>query len=222
MEITADLLLKAYTIGVFPMAESHDSLDLHWIDPENRGILPLDKIHISRSLRKTLRKKPFEIRCNTVFPDVLEMCAATTSQRPDTWINPLIKKIYTQLHERGFAHSVECWLDGKLVGGLYGVSLGGAFFGESMFSRRSDASKVALIHLAARLVKGNYSLLDTQFTTEHLSQFGTIEIDREIYKKCLFEAMQAPARFPLELSENELSDFIESCKGNRPTLYTGD
>ena len=222
MEITADLLLKAYTIGVFPMAESHDSLDLHWIDPENRGILPLDKIHITRSLRKTLKKAPFEIRCNTAFSEVLESCSATTSQRPDTWINPLIKKIYTQLFERGFAHSVECWLDGRLVGGLYGVSLGGAFFGESMFTRRSDASKVALIHLAARLKKGNYSLLDTQFTTQHLSQFGTIEIEREIYKTCLFEAMQVPARFPVELTEHELSDFIESCKNNHSSIYSPD
>ncbi|MEH6630956.1 MAG: leucyl/phenylalanyl-tRNA--protein transferase [Halopseudomonas aestusnigri] len=220
MEITADLLLKAYTIGVFPMAESHDSLDLHWIDPENRGVLPLDKIHISRSLRKTLRKAPFEIRCNTSFHDVLEKCSATTSQRPDTWINPLIKRIYTQLFERGFAHTVECWLDDQLVGGLYGVSLGGAFFGESMFSRRSDASKVALVHLAARLQKGNYSLLDTQFTTQHLSQFGTIEVEREIYKQCLFEAMQVPARFPLELTHKELEDFIESNKGNRPSVYS--
>ncbi|OUS13637.1 leucyl/phenylalanyl-tRNA--protein transferase [Rhodospirillales bacterium 47_12_T64] len=222
MEITADLLLKAYTIGVFPMAESHDSLDLHWIDPENRGILPLDKIHISRSLRKTLRKAPFEIRCNTSFSEVLENCSATTAHRPDTWINPLIKKIYTQLFERGFAHTVECWRDGQLVGGLYGVSLGGAFFGESMFSRKSNASKIALIHLAARLKKGKYSLLDTQFTTQHLSQFGTIEIDREIYKQCLFEAMQAPARFPLELTNAELEDFIESNMGNHPSIYSDD
>ncbi|WP_020592725.1 leucyl/phenylalanyl-tRNA--protein transferase [Kiloniella laminariae] len=222
MEITADLLLKAYTIGVFPMAESHDSPDLHWIDPENRGILPLKKVHIPRSLRKILRNPPYQILCDTVFEQVLDLCAQTTVRRPDTWINPLIKSLYLQLYERGFAHSVECWLDGKLIGGLYGVSLGGAFFGESMFSRHSNASKVALIHLAARLYKGGYKLLDTQFTTHHLSQFGTVDIGREDYKARLLKAIQVPAYFPMELSKNELEDFIELSRHNRPAIYSGD
>jgi len=196
MELTPDLLLRAYAIGIFPMAESRNDHDLHWIDPEQRGILPLEKFHISRKLKRKIRRCPFEVRCDADFNQTLMACAEATRSRPDTWINPVIEKLYSNLFEMGFAHSVECWRDGRLVGGLYGVSLGAAFFGESMFSRETDASKIALVHLIFRLKKGGFRLLDTQFRTPHLEQFGVVEIARQDYRRRLSMAISAAAEFP--------------------------
>jgi len=195
-EITPELLLRAYAAGIFPMAESAGSDELHWYDPTMRGILPLDRFHVPRSLRKTVRHSPFEVRADTAFRAVVEACGAPAPERESTWINGRIVDLYTDLHRRGFAHSVECWREDRLVGGLYGVSLGAAFFGESMFSRETDASKVALVHLVARLVAGGYTLLDTQFVTGHLTRFGAVEIPRRDYRARLARALQRTARFP--------------------------
>ena len=192
MLLNPKTLLHAYANGLFPMAESAEASDLHWYDPEYRGILPLDEFHVPRKLRRTVRKGVFEVRVDSAFRAVMEGCAAA---RPTTWINREILDIYCRLHELGHAHSVESWKDGTLVGGLYGVSLGGAFFGESMFSLATDASKVALVHLVARLRRGGFSLLDTQFVTDHLSQFGALEIPRDDYRWLLWEATELEADF---------------------------
>lgn len=204
MQLTPDLLLRAYAIGIFPMAEGRDHAELHWIDPELRGILPLETLHVPRRLRRRIRRGDYEVRCDTAFGQVIRACAEPAPGRPDTWINPTIEHLYNQLHEAGFAHSVECWCDGELAGGLYGVALGAAFFGESMFSRQPDASKVALVHLVLRLRKGGYRLLDTQFSTAHLARFGVIEIAREDYRVRLARAITTQASFPAELSETEI------------------
>jgi leucyl/phenylalanyl-tRNA--protein transferase len=193
--LNPDLLLRAYRLGLFPMAESRSSRALHWLDPEARGVLPLDGFHLPRSLYKTLRGQTFQVTANTDFSATIAGCAAARPTRPDTWINPEIERLFTELHALGFAHSVESWQNGKLVGGLYGVSLGGAFFGESMFSTATDASKVALVHLVARLRLGGFSLLDTQFITTHLARFGAVEIPRARYHLLLAEAVEQPARF---------------------------
>lgn len=193
--LTSDLLLRAYASGIFPMARSRDDNRLYWIDPEQRGILPLDALHIPRSLRRTLRNGAFEIRCDTAFETVMRACGEATADRPDTWINDQIVRLFVELFELGLAHSVEVWQDGELVGGLYGLALGGAFFGESMFSRRTDASKVALVHLVARLRHGGFRLLDTQFVTDHLKQFGTREIPRAEYQERLADALDERAWF---------------------------
>lgn len=194
-EIDADMLLRAYAYGVFPMAESRDDPQLYWIDPEARGVLPLDKFHVPRRLKRTIRQRLFDVRIDTSFREVMLGCAEAAPGRDGTWINARILELYTELHERGHAHSVECWRDGKLVGGLYGVSIGAAFFGESMFSRETDASKVALVYLVARLVRGGYKLLDTQFVTTHLAQFGAREISREAYRERLARAIATDADF---------------------------
>jgi leucyl/phenylalanyl-tRNA--protein transferase len=177
------------------MAESRASRTLHWLDPEARGVLPLRKFHIPRSLMKTLRSGRLIVTANKDFAAAIASCAATRAARPDTWINPEIEHLFTELHKLGFAHSVETWENGKLVGGLYGASLGGAFFGESMFSTTTDASKVALVHLVARLRMGGFVLLDTQFLTAHLARFGTVEVPREAYHLLLAEAMGVQGRF---------------------------
>ncbi len=208
MQLTPDLLLRAYAIGIFPMAESRSETELHWIDPDRRGVLPLERVHVPRRLRRRIRRGEFTVRCDSAFREVIEGCAARTKSRPDTWINPVIQRLYCELHEAGFAHSVECWQGGRLVGGLYGVTLGAAFFGESMFSCVTDASKVALIHLVIRLRKGDFRLLDTQFNTPHLSQFGVIEIPREDYRRRLARAITTPAEFPAALSEEEIAAFL--------------
>ena len=192
IELSPQLLLHAYANGLFPMAESAEATELYWYDPDHRGILPLDGFHVPRKLRRTVRKNVFEVRVDSAFRAVMEGCAAA---RPTTWINREILEIYCRLHEGGHAHSVEAWKDGALVGGLYGVSLGGAFFGESMFSLAADASKVALVHLVARLRRGGFALLDTQFVTEHLSQFGAFEIPRDEYRWQLWEATELEADF---------------------------
>jgi leucyl/phenylalanyl-tRNA--protein transferase len=191
-DITPDLLLRAYSIGLFPMADSADDPELFWVEPELRGIIPLDNFHISKSLAKTMRRAPFDIRYDTAFEAVMEGCAAPAPDRPTTWINAKIRSLYATLHDMGHAHSVEAWEDDELVGGLYGVSLGSAFFGESMFSRRTDASKICLVHLVARLRKRGFTLLDTQFTTEHLKSFGAIDVPKARYEKMLARAIASP------------------------------
>jgi leucyl/phenylalanyl-tRNA--protein transferase len=210
MELSPELLLRAYAIGIFPMAESRSDTEVHWIDPDLRGVLPLEAFHAPRGLRRKVRKKIFDVRCNSAFPQVVQACAKPTPGRSDTWINPTIERLYGGLHEMGFAHSVECWQDDRLVGGLYGVSLGAAFFGESMFSVVSDASKVALVHLVARLRKSGFLLLDTQFETPHLRRFGVVEIPRDSYREQLANAVRTPVQFPSELTDSELSAFLQS------------
>lgn len=190
--ITVDILLRAYSAGLFPMADSADDPELFWVEPEIRGIIPLNEFHISKSLAKAMRKKPFEIRFNTAFEAVMAGCAAEAPDRPSTWINATIRKLYTELHQIGHAHSVEAWDGKELVGGLYGVSLGAAFFGESMFSRRTNASKICLVHLVERLRASGFVLLDTQFTTEHLKTFGAIDVPKQQYAKMLDQAVNQP------------------------------
>lgn len=198
--LTPDMLLRAYAYGIFPMAEGRSDPAVHWIEPERRGIIPIDRCHVPRRLRRTVRKAVYDVRCDSDFAAVIRGCADSVPGRQDTWINRSIENLHTRLHEIGFAHSVEAWQDGELVGGLYGIALGGAFFGESMFSRARDASKVALVHLIARLRHGNFRLLDAQFVTEHLAQFGAIEIQRDEYRERLAAALGVPAQFPVELS----------------------
>ena len=184
-------LLGCYARGVFPMAETRDDPRVFIIEPEQRGVIPLDAFHIPNRLRRTVRGEPFEVRIDTAFEAVLEGCAAAQGpEREDTWINAPIRRLYAALFAKGFVHSVECWKDERLVGGLYGVSLGGAFFGESMFSRERDASKVALVHLVARLRKGGWTLLDAQFLTDHLSQFGAVETPQAAYLERLKPALK--------------------------------
>jgi leucyl/phenylalanyl-tRNA--protein transferase len=194
-EFDARDLLDCYARGVFPMADARDDDRVFLIDPERRGIIPLDGLHVSKRLARTVRADPYEIRIDTAFHEVVLACAASGPGRTETWINHAIERLYVELHALGFAHSVECWKDGALVGGLYGVSLQGAFFGESMFSRARDASKVALVHLVARLIVGGYRLLDAQFMTEHLSQFGAVETSRTDYHRKLGYALGATGEF---------------------------
>ncbi len=179
--LNPEFLVRAYGSGIFPMAEARDDPHIHWIDPEMRGIIPLDTFHVSKSLKKTLRRGTFEIRADTAFEPVIRACAAAGRGRRETWINDVIIDAFIGLHELGLAHSIESWRDEKLQGGLYGLALGGAFCGESMFSKARDASKVALVHLVARLRFGGFTLLDTQFVTEHLKHFGAVEIRTRDY-----------------------------------------
>lgn len=188
---TPELLLHAYAAGVFPMAEGRDDPDLFWVDPQARGILPLDAFHLSRSLRRRIRRGGFHVTADADFEGVVSACA----DRPETWINATIFDLYARLHRMGFAHSIEVWQDGTLTGGVYGVALGGAFFGESMFSRRTDASKIALAYLVDRLRAGGFTLLDTQFLTDHLASLGGIEIPRAAYRVRLRDALEVAADF---------------------------
>lgn len=192
MKVTPELLLRAYQAGIFPMAETREATSLFWLDPEQRGILPLDGFHAPRRLLRTTLSGRYAVTLDTDFAATIAACAAPRPGHPETWINPDIERLYTALHRMGFAHSIECRLDGHLVGGLYGVAIGGAFFGESMFSIARDASKVALVHLVARMIHGGYRLLDSQFVTEHLTQFGAIEISRADYQARLADALQVP------------------------------
>ncbi|MBK18109.1 MAG: leucyl/phenylalanyl-tRNA--protein transferase [Rhodospirillaceae bacterium] len=208
--LSPDILLRAYAVGLFPMAEHHDDSTLYWIDPEKRGILPLEKFRIPRRLRRTVRQNSFEIKCDSAFEQVIRLCAEPADDRAETWINEEIIELYIDLFDIGRAHSVEAWLDGQLVGGLYGVALGSAFFGESMFSRVTDASKVALVHLVARLKLGGFTLLDTQFVTSHLNQFGAVEIHRGGYRQLLSTALDKNATFQGELEVSALESFIQS------------
>ena len=193
--ITPQILLHAYAAGVFPMAEDADDDELFWVEPEWRGVLPLDEFHVPRSLRRTLRRASFEVRYDTDFSGVLDGCAGGGPERPKTWINGPIRELYGELFRLGHCHTVETWREGKLVGGLYGVTLGRAFFGESMFSRERDASKVALVHLVGTLRAGGYALLDTQFVTEHLQRFGVRAVHREDYDELLAAALRGTATF---------------------------
>ncbi|GAA2822951.1 leucyl/phenylalanyl-tRNA--protein transferase [Aminobacter aminovorans] len=193
--IPTDLLLKAYASGVFPMAESASDPEVFWVRPETRGIIPFDGFHVPHSLAKTIRQGHFEIRFDSDFEGVIDACAERRAGRLSTWINAPIREAYTHLHRVGNAHSVEAWRDGELVGGLYGVSLGRAFFGESMFSRETDASKVCLVHLVQRLQERGFLLLDTQFTTDHLKRFGAVDVPRDKYEKMLAKALIGEATF---------------------------
>ncbi|HXA69527.1 MAG TPA: leucyl/phenylalanyl-tRNA--protein transferase [Stellaceae bacterium] len=205
IELSPDLLLRAYAAGLFPMAESAEDPDLFWIDPDPRGVLPLDRFHLPRRLKRTLRSGQYEVRVDTAFDAVMRGCAEPTEMRPKTWINEEIFRLYGALYEQGYAHSVEAWRAGELVGGLYGVALRGVFFGESMFSRSPDASKVALVHLVARLVKGGFRLLDTQFVTDHLRRFGAVEIPRADYHRQLERALGVEAYFEEGLADDPVS-----------------
>jgi leucyl/phenylalanyl-tRNA--protein transferase len=195
IRITPEVLLKAYACGIFPMAESAEDPGLYWIEPERRGVIPLDRFHVPRRLARTVRRDIFTIRIDSDFPGVIDGCANAAPGRPKTWINSRIRELYTDLFRAGHCHTVEAWLNGRLVGGLYGVRLGAAFFGESMFTRERDASKVALVHLVARLTVGGFRLLDTQFTTEHLKRFGAIELGRAAYQRLLDRAVAETADF---------------------------
>ena len=214
--LSPEILLRAYQAGIFPMAESADDPELFWVDPERRGILPLDGFHLSRRLRRVVRQGRFEIRVDSDFVGTLAACAETTEKRPNTWINDEIVRLYTGLFALGAAHSVECWQGDRLVGGLYGVSIGGAFFGESMFSFARDASKVALVHLVARLRLGGYRLLDTQFVTAHLTQFGAEEIPRDTYKSKLTEALASPAEWLADPGCDALATEFRRIAGKIP------
>ena len=198
--LTPQIVLDAYSKGLFPMAENRRDKQLFWIDPEVRGILPLDNFHIPRSLKKKIRNNPFEVRFDHNFAAVIRACAQQKPKRRETWINDEIIELYSELFCMRHAHSVECWREEKLVGGLYGISIGGAFFGESMFSSERDSSKIALVHLVARLNLAGFTLLDTQFITDHLKQFGAIEISRVEYHKILNGALNLNVGFHLEVS----------------------
>jgi leucyl/phenylalanyl-tRNA--protein transferase len=197
VEITTDLMLRAYRHGLFPMAETRRGDRLYWLDPEKRGILPLDRFHLPRRLARTVLSDAFTVTVDQDFAGTIAGCATAAPGREDTWINPQIERLFGELHQQGHAHSVESRVEGHLVGGLYGVAIGGVFFGESMFSFVRDASKVALVHLVARLRLGGFELLDTQFVTAHLSQFGAEELPRDEYKAWLARALTAPAVFPV-------------------------
>ena len=194
-EITPEVLLRAYACGIFPMAESADDPTLFWVEPERRGVIPLEGFRIASRLKRTVRSDAFTVTVNGAFNAVIAGCAAPQAGREDTWINRRIRELYIGLHELGHAHSVEVWQNDDLVGGLYGVSLGRAFFGESMFHHARDASKVALVHLVARLIAGGFELLDTQYVTEHLRSFGAVEISRRRYTALLDKAVKGEAEF---------------------------
>ncbi|MBA2125382.1 leucyl/phenylalanyl-tRNA--protein transferase [Hyphomicrobium methylovorum] len=194
-EITPQVLLKAYSCGIFPMAESADDPALYWIEPQHRGVLPLNDLHIPRRLLRTVRTTPFTVKVDSDYERVIDGCAAPRAGRMSTWINGRIRSLYRDLFELGSCHTIEVWNGDEMVGGLYGVALKSAFFGESMFSTERDASKIALVHLAARLIQGRYRLLDTQFVTEHLRQFGTIELNRTAFQLQLEKALEVDADF---------------------------
>ena len=208
LRLNPDLLLRAYATGIFPMAQSRSESELYWIDPEWRGIIPFERFHVPRRLKRSVRAGVFRVTCDQAFGEVIAECAKSVRGRPDSWINEEIEKAYCELAALGHAHSVECWRDDDLIGGLYGVTLGGAFFGESMFTRARDASKIALVHLVARLIAGGYRLLDTQFITRHLQQFGAVEIAREDYLVELGDAVQASATFPHDVDDAALEQAM--------------
>ena len=200
--IAPETIIQAYTLGIFPMAVSKDAEDIQFFQPDIRGVLPLRPPHIPKRLQRLLKKQPFDIRWNQNFPAVIDGCAAPRVNTTDTWINPLIRRLYVSLHVLGFAHSVEVYENENLVGGLYGVSIGGAFFGESMFSKVSNASKIALCHLMARLRYGNFKLLDAQFVNDHLTQFGILSITKNDFKKQLENAIKSKASLNLDVPES--------------------
>jgi len=215
IEITPQVLMKAYACGIFPMAESADDPALHWIEPQNRGVLPLDAVHVPKRLRRTLRTTHLQVRIDTDYEGVIDGFAGSRDGRDSTWINGRIRALYRELFRVGHCHTVEVWNEDRLVGGLYGVALDGAFFGESMFSFERDASKIALVYLAARLIHGGFRLLDTQFVTEHLKQFGTIEIDRTAFHRRLEQALGQPGdflRLPLSTSPDDIIQIVDAAR----------
>lgn len=189
LELDPDLVLRAYAMGVFPMADHRLASSVYWVEPKLRGVLPLDAFHLSRSLRKTILAERFRVTVDTEFQRIMQLCAESASDRPDTWINGPIERVFVELHRRGFAHSIECWDGNRLAGGLYGLALGRAFFGESMVTRVRDASKVAFAHLVARLKAGGFTLLDCQFQTDHLASLGAVEVPRDDYVALLGAAL---------------------------------
>lgn len=209
LEITPQVLLKAYACGIFPMAESATDPGLYWIEPELRGVIPLDRIHVPRRLARTVRQDVFDVRIDRDFDGVITCCAEPTLGRRKTWINERIRRLYGELSALGHCHTVEAWRDGQLVGGLYGVHLGRAFFGESMFSRERDGSKVALVHLAARLIEGGFTLLDTQFVTDHLRRFGAVELPRRDYHMLLEDALEGTGDFSALAEGTEGAEVLE-------------
>jgi leucyl/phenylalanyl-tRNA--protein transferase len=211
--ITPQILLRAYAAGVFPMAESADDSALYWIEPEERGVIPLDGLKVSRSLRKAVRRRDFQIKIDADFASVIGACAEKTSERPSTWINSRIVALYSQLHRMGFCHTVECWQDGALVGGLYGVQIGAAFFGESMFSRVTDASKVALVHLVARLNAGGFRLLDAQFVNAHLERLGAMPVAKKDFHPMLEAAIVETADFHAFTSDSDAETVLRLAAG---------
>ncbi len=206
--LTPDLLLRTYRLGLFPMAETRNAATLHFLDPEARGVLPLDGFHLPRRLARTLRNTNLTITADRDFAGVIAACAASRPNRPETWINGEIERLFRELHEYGYTHSIEAWQDGVLVGGLYGLAIGGAFFGESMVSFARDASKLALVHLVVRLRLGGFSLLDTQFLTDHLARFGAMEIPRAQYHDLLADAVTRHAVWQAELDPAVIADEI--------------
>ena len=207
-----ETIIKAYSLGVFPMASAHDAQNIAFYEPEQRGILPLAPPHIPRRLLRLARNTRWEVTLNKDFYAVIHGCATLTHDRHESWINAEIKRLYLALHKMGFAHSVEVWEEGMLIGGLYGLVLGGAFFGESMFSQKSNASKLALAHLMARLYFADFKLLDAQFSSEHLRQFGLIEIEREAFKQQLAEALTHQTEFPQQASEAQIFAYLAQAK----------
>jgi leucyl/phenylalanyl-tRNA---protein transferase len=212
-KVTPQLLLRAYVAGVFPMAESADDPTLFWVEPEERGLIPLRDFHVPRSLRKTVRQMPYKITVDTAFDDVIAGCAESRDVRPTTWINDRIRALYSQLHRMGCCHSVEAWHGDVLVGGLYGVRIGAAFFGESMFSRATDASKVSLVHLVARLNAGGFQLLDSQFINDHLKQFGTYTVPKQTYQLLLDAAVRGGADFTAFVEDHLPERVLEKAMG---------
>ncbi|MBB5694510.1 leucyl/phenylalanyl-tRNA--protein transferase [Muricoccus pecuniae] len=212
LPITPDLVLRAYRAGLFPMAEGRRSRQLYWLDPKLRGVLPLDGFHLPRRLRRTVLSGAFEVTADTDFPGVLAACAAPAPGREDSWINEEIEGLFNVLHRMGNAHSIEVRREGALVGGLYGIRIGAAFFGESMFARADDASKVALVHLVARLRRGGFTLLDTQFLNDHLARFGAEEIPQADYRLRLAQAVDRAATWLPVLSPEALSEEVEALR----------
>lgn len=213
-DATPDMILNTYRQGIFPMAESADSLHYDFYRPNMRGQLSIENIHIPKRLLKTVKRAPYKITINTAFTAVIDHCAHEKKGREVSWINPIIRNVFIELHEQGHAHSIECWKDDELIGGLYGLAIGAVFCGESMFSTQTDASKIALIHLCARLSKGGFITLDTQFTNDHLEQFGIYEIIQDEYEKKIKTEMNKNANFLLEgINERQiLEDYLEKRK----------
>ena len=210
MNINEETILKSYSLGIFPMSESFDDPNIYWINPKKRGVIPINDFKISKNLRKEIKKKKFLITINKDFNGVIKNCAKKTKNRPSTWINKEIIKLYSNLHKIGHAHSIEAWYQNRLVGGLYGVSLGSAFFGESMFSIMSNSSKICLVYLIANLKIKKFTLLDTQFVNPHLTKLGAVEISRKKYLKMLGNSLKKNANFNKKVSQSSIYDIIQS------------
>lgn len=210
MNFSEETILKAYTMGIFPMSENYNDSNIYWINPEKRGVIPLNKFKISKSLKKQIKKKFFKITFNKKFKEVINSCAKKTTKRPSTWINKKIIDVYSNLYELGYAHSVEVWEKNKLVGGLYGVSLGSAFFGESMFSLVPNASKISLVYLITLLKIKKFKLLDTQFINSHLKTLGAVEISRDKYLNLLSNSLKKTINFNKKIPENLFQETLQS------------